>query len=134
MELTDFHQVDCCRCGVLFAFSEKYESERRGDHEIFYCPNGHGNHYPGKSKIEKLQDEILLRNAEIARREATETRLRDELATEERRRRSLKGKVTLIRNRIARGACPCCRSKFPDLENHMKTKHPNYAKGKKVKA
>jgi hypothetical protein len=124
----------CCTCGVVFGMTREYMNRKREKKTGFFCPNGHQQFYLGKNDAEKLREVIAERDLEIARRSATETRLRDELETAERQRRSLKGKVTLIRKRIARGACPCCHSSFPDLHKHLKDKHPEYAEKGLVKS
>jgi hypothetical protein len=37
-----------------------------------------------------------------------------------------KGQKTRIKNRIARGVCPCCNRSFADLGAHMQQKHPHF--------
>ena len=53
---------DCCRCGVAFGMTQDFEARRRDDHKSFYCPNGHGQSYRGKTahekKIEQLESRV----------------------------------------------------------------------------
>jgi len=45
--------IGCAQCGVVFSMPEQLEEKRRADHGEFYCPNGHSNYFPGKTKQEK---------------------------------------------------------------------------------
>jgi hypothetical protein len=53
--------------------------------------------------------------------------MQDERDTAERRRRAEKAAKTKIKNRVAKGVCPCCNRTFQNLADHMKSKHPDYA-------
>jgi hypothetical protein len=115
--------MECPVCGVVYGLNERMRShaEERGNSEItWYCTNGHSLVYPGKSEAQKLR-------AKLNRAEATNTHLRDQRDATERSRRALKGQVTKVKNRVAKGVCPCCNRSFPDLHAHMQTKHPDYA-------
>lgn len=113
----DFHVESCYQCGVLFAFpidlyGSLLKSRERGS---FYCPNGHQQHYLGKSDAEKAAE------ATRAQREA-ELRLqveRDQRLASER-------ELKRIKQRSKGGACPCCKRSFVQLARHMKTQHPNF--------
>lgn len=61
MELSiNFVSITCCytNCGITWAHPSKYDQEKRRDHTIFYCPNGHPQSYPGQSDLEKVQVEL----------------------------------------------------------------------------
>lgn len=112
---------DCYSCGVPFAMSESLYNEAIKDHSRwFYCPNGHSQHFIGKT------DEQLERERRI-RAEATEQALRDQLAASERSKAALKGVVTKTKRRIGKGVCPCCNRHFTNVERHMESRHPEYA-------
>ena len=49
---------ECCNCYALFAMTVEFKAKRLKDHGWFYCPAGHKQYYTGKSKEEKLQDEL----------------------------------------------------------------------------
>lgn len=125
-ELVQFHYLSCAACGIPFAVTTEFESSRREDHETFFCPSGHSNFYPQQSKTEQIQKQL---DAERKRREWVE---RDLVAAQrdrdhnERRRRAAQGKATLLKKRIGKGSCPCCKAKFPDLQAHIAEKHPGY--------
>jgi len=111
--------IECAKCGITFAMPSVYERARRNDHDTFYCPSGHGNHFPGKSEEEKLRDRLAsernLREGAERRADATERSLR-----------ATKGVITKMKKRIGAGVCPCCNRHFTALERHMATQHPEY--------
>ncbi len=55
--------IECASCGLPFGITEAFQERRRNDHVGFMCPNGHSNVYSGKSKAEKLQDQVEQENA-----------------------------------------------------------------------
>ena len=105
---------------VLFGMPEWLEHARQVDHQTFYCPLGHPNHYPaGKTESERLRDQL---NAEIA----YSKRKSEALEREKRLHAATKGELTKTKNRIANGVCPCCNRSFAQLTRHMKSQHPEY--------
>lgn len=50
--------IECAECSIHFAIPKVYKNNRLEDHKTFYCPNKHGNYYPGKSEIEKLSEKF----------------------------------------------------------------------------
>ena len=56
--LSSEFEVLTCSCGATYALPKSFLSERRDDHETFYCPNGHRRHYPQMSDEEKLQQQL----------------------------------------------------------------------------
>jgi hypothetical protein len=121
--------LTCCHegCGVVFAVPRWWETKRREDHTSWYCPNGHAQHFPGKSEAEKLRERLRWaeeRAAQVAR---------DKQALEA-QRRAAKGQATRLRRRIANGVCPCCKRSFQDVRRHIATKHPGYAEKEKESA
>ena len=111
-----FDTETCITCGVVFTLPSELVVQRRRDHTNFYCPNGHSQFYPGKSDVELAREALA---AEKSRHAETLARLND--TTIERDK---------IKKRIAGGTCPCCNRSFIRLARHMKTKHPNFVKGK----
>lgn len=55
----------CCNCGILFAMTSYFVSERRKDEKWFYCPNGHSQHY-APSEATELKEKLRKREAELA--------------------------------------------------------------------
>ena len=116
----------CVDCGVPFGVDREYARERKRDHRTFYCPNGHGQHWPQKTDAEKERE----------RREQTERELgyarhqRDSARTEaEFQRRSAaaeKGHRTRTLNLIKAGVCPICKQRnFTNVRRHMEMQHPD---------
>lgn len=112
--------VACCNCGVMFGVPERLRAARREDHGSFYCPNGHGNHYPAKNEAEQLRERLQ-------QAEAQATHWRDQAEAAERSARSQRGENTKLRRRVANGVCPCCKRSFANLHRHMAGQHPDYA-------
>lgn len=115
-------------CGISFAVPDRWQEQKRNDHSIFYCPNGHQRAYNGESEEEKLRREnqrLVQKRAELE----DDIRDRDaKLENERKRSTAFKGHVTRIKNRVSNGVCPCCNRTFRDLSRHMATKHKDYHK------
>lgn len=122
--------VTCAECGVEFAIPTPWEKSLRESHARFYCPAGHPLSYGGETEAERLKKEAdaLRKRLEFQRNETEAQRRRVE--TQKRRAAAARGQTTRIRNRIAKGQCPCCGRGFADLAAHMSTKHPDYAEPK----
>jgi hypothetical protein len=111
----ELYVSDCAACGVVFAMTVELENRRRKDRDSFYCPNGHGMHFTGKT------DEQKLREAE-AREVALQDQLRASIAEGE----ATRAVLLRDRSRIANGVCPCCNRSFENVRRHISTKHPDY--------
>lgn len=112
---------ECCNCHTRFAMSQDLYTCRREDHKVFYCPQGHGQHYTGESDLEREKRQRIAAQARLARTE-------DELNMERRSLIAYKGHLTRARNKIAAGDCPVptCGKHFANVREHMKFKHPEY--------
>lgn len=124
---TTFQTEICCSCGVAFALDSDYMRRRRNDHAWFYCPNGHKQHYTGKTDadIERERAEQAERRLANARED---TRIaRAEQVTTRRQLSAARGQLTKTKNRVAKGVCPCCNRSFANVARHMAGQHPNYA-------
>ena len=84
--------VECCNCHMLFAVTKGFNDERRKDHEYFYCPAGHAQHYPGKSNEQKLRERL-----EEEQRCCISAR--EEANAIERRLRATRGVVTKLKKK-----------------------------------
>lgn len=124
------HIIECAACSIDFGIGADFMAKRRNDHENFYCPNGHSNHYPGPSAAEKEQKR-LERELEAARSLATrESRRRADAEQSARRHdyaaRAAKGQLTKTKKRIAAGVCPCCNRTFQNVARHIAGQHPEF--------
>jgi hypothetical protein len=55
--MNEVHET-CCNCGIGFCLPTPLYEARKKDHGTFYCPNGHGQHYIGKTDDEKKIDRL----------------------------------------------------------------------------
>jgi len=79
--------IVCSQCGISWGVPLEYQEERLEDHQIFYCPNGHAQHYPSRStEMERLRRQL----ASYQRR----------YNASERSRSALKGRITRLRNKL----------------------------------
>lgn len=141
VETTTFTVISCCNCGVQFGITESFERWRRKDHEWFYCPAGHAQHYSGENETEKLRSQLAAKDREIAaqrsRVEAEQRRVteaREQRDTVTRSLRATRAVVTRTKKKIVAGRCPCCSHQFKDLKVQMATQHPAYDPEKAVAA
>lgn len=112
----------CPTCHIVYGLPRDLYNARREDHRQVYCPNGHTWWYTGETEAQKLR-------RRLERAEASATHQRDQREAAERSNRALKGVITKTKRRVGKGACPCCTRSFPNLADHMATKHPDYAEG-----
>jgi len=107
---------DCFKCGVLFAMTEDLWDRCQRDHsKSFYCPNGHGMVFTGKTDRQKLKEA-----------EAREVALKDQLGAAVREAEQMRQALLRDRQRFANGVCPCCNRTFSNVRRHMATQHPDY--------
>lgn len=121
-------RIVCCHqgCGLVFAVYEQWVTDRRRDHLWFYCPNGHHQHFSGKSDIEQAREEAeRLRQRSERLREHAET-LRSEVQSQRHKVIAERAAKTRFKNkllRVHRGVCPECNRSFVNLKRHMECKH-----------
>lgn len=58
--MSEFSQLNCSYCGVLFAIEQGYRDKRKDDGKSFYCPNGHSIYFTDSNQeiIKKLESEV----------------------------------------------------------------------------
>jgi hypothetical protein len=106
----------CCSCGVLFAMGSDLHCQRRRDGKLFYCPNGHEQHYTAEKNAQE----------KLAAAEAAATAARDQLGAAVREAEKVRVNLLRDRHRVANGVCPCCNRYFPQVHQHMRTQHPEF--------
>lgn len=109
----------CISCGVPIAMPSEMFDRRVKDQRTFYCPNGHSQHFTGKTEAQKLRDRLRVAESNV-------TFYRDQLEASERSKRAIRGHLTRIKRRIANGVCPCCNRSFKDVQRHMDSQHPEF--------
>jgi hypothetical protein len=118
----------CTECGILMAIPLEFDARLRSTHRNFYCLNGHPQHYAGKTEIENLREKCKrLEDDRDWWSDQFESE-REAHATTEARRRAEKAAKTKMKNRIAKGVCPCCNRHFENLQRHIESEHPDYVK------
>lgn len=121
-----FTTIDCSQCGVTFALTADFEHRRRQDHVTFYCPNGHGQVFSGKSDVQIEKEKAIRLQQMLDQERAAATASRLDRHKLERRLTAAKGQQTKLRKRIAAGTCPECDVSFADLASHMAHEHPAF--------
>ena len=119
----------CCACGILFAVDGDYDRRRREDHKDFHCPNGHPQHYTGKTEAQRQRQRAEQAEAKAARLQAHADQQAAEIGYQQRRASALKGHLTRMRRRIAAGVCPvpgCQRTGLTQTLRHIAAKHPDW--------
>jgi len=121
-EFVDMVMEECCACGTPFMIPKRMKTALLNSKQTFYCPNGHGQSYVGKTEAEKLKEKLAAIEAE---KEKREQELQDMWLDELSQRQKLEKQI----KRVHKGVCPCCNRTFVNLQRHMATKHPEI-KGK----
>ena len=116
---TELITEECCSCGVIFAMPKTLQEKYIENGKSFYCPMGHTMCYTestGKKlrqAQERLREQRAYASTLIEQRDGALKRVSVH-----------KGLITRMKNRVRNGVCIHCNRHFADLENHMKTKHP----------
>ena len=98
-------KITCCAegCHVPFWITSAHVSRLRETHELFYCPNGHQQHFSQETEEEKFK---RLYEKEQERRFAAEDRARSNYSNYEQQIRftaAQKGLVTKLRRKLGEG-------------------------------
>lgn len=124
----------CYRCKTDIYMPEAlYNAAHRGNIS-FWCPYGHEQIFAkGKTEAElykaegdKLRQQLQRAEQRIAEKDDAIAAERDGKEAARRQAAAARGQVTKLKNRAARGVCPCCSRHFTNLERHMTTKHPDF--------
>lgn len=107
----------CCNCGIPWLMPKNYRDMLVQTHDRFFCPNGHGQSYYGKTEAEKLKDQLRQKENELAQTVTAKIQIENQL-----------DKANKKLKRVAAGQCPCCDKTYVHLSNHMAKKHPEFKK------
>lgn len=117
----------CCTCGVSFAMPEMLRAKALADHDRwFYCPNGHSQHFTGKTEEEKLRERLEREQARAGRLASERDQLEAARRAQAARATRFKNDRDRERRRAAHGVCPCCGRTFKQLARHMASQHPGF--------
>ena len=50
--------ITCAECGCIFGLTPHFIKQRREDHQYFYCPKQHVNHYPAETEADRLRKDL----------------------------------------------------------------------------
>ena len=119
---------DCYICGVVFALTPQFMSERRASGASFSCPNGHSMFYPKGERQDEREKRVLRLELDAARREVERQRGARKWAESRAHGANIvagkaKAAHRRLEHRIACGVCPKCNRTFRQLAAHMKSKH-----------
>lgn len=133
--LTDFTTLVICTCpacGVRHAIPADLNHQAKLSRgqlgRQIYCPNGHSWHYTGKTDADREREAREAAERQVLYLQNRRTELETRLEHAKHEIRGQKAAKTRIKNRIAKGVCPCCNRTFQDLQRHMTTQHPEFAK------
>jgi hypothetical protein len=117
--------TSCFVCGCVVAMESGQYNRFLESHETFYCPSGHAQHFTGKTEAQKRAERA---EAEAERLRNTANYYQREATVQRHRANAQKAAKSRLKNKIARGQCPCCQEEFRDLAGHMVKEHPKYGR------
>lgn len=116
----------CPTCGIVYGIPATFADDCRSSGKSYYCPNGHTLSWRDTdADKQRKRAERAEKDRDYWQKE--ERRMREEKTSAEHRERAQKAAKTKLKNRIAKGVCPCCNRHFVNVERHMQTKHPEFA-------
>ncbi len=122
--------VTCHKCSGVYGLSSRFDREKHEKGGSWHCPYCDVSTVYRTSENERLKQELAKTIHRAEQREAAlrdEAKYANELAVRaEHARRGEKAAKTRIKNRIAKGICPCCNRGFGNLGQHMREKHPEF--------
>ena len=119
--------VECAACCMPFAVPKRFITDRRNDHQTFFCPWGHRNVFTGASEAELLKAELEQERRRIEFLKREKEQVKNELHGAKIQLSKTKNQLARTKHRVGNGVCPCCNRTFVKLGQHMKTKHPDYS-------
>lgn len=127
-ESTTLVTEECCNCGVLFAITADMQDRLVQSHAQFYCPNGHGQSYTGKTEAQKQRERAERAEEGKAYLRAQLDQAQAEAEHQRQRAAGYKGAMAKAKRRSAKGMCPVpgCRRHFVNVQSHVERQHPDF--------
>ena len=122
----ELETVHCGTCGGVYALGKRYIEKKYEEGGYWTCPYCGSSWGYGQSEMSRLKKR--LENSESGLK-SERNKLAAEKARHDQTKMSLRGQKAAksrIKNRIAKGVCPCCNRYFENLHSHIEKKHPNY--------
>lgn len=114
---------DCYSCGVTFAMPADLRARRLEDHRNFWCPNGHSQHYVGKTEAQKAEEQAERYKVQRDNMTRQLAQADQRLAEAKRSHAATKGQLTRAVKRSEKGVCLHCNRHFVNVEKHMRGQH-----------
>lgn len=125
--MSDYVTISCYRCGERFGLARDSHAHLSRSSQLFWCPNGHQQHFPlGPTEAQKLQEQLDAERRRAQRAEQRVAQEQDRASHHKARAAAYKGQVTRIKRRVGAGICPCCNRHFANLSRHMAGQHPDF--------
>jgi hypothetical protein len=126
MQVTvDLVVMTCGECGTVYGMNRPVYDERHQQGGQFFCTNGHPRVFR-ETDVQRLTKELAKKDQQLAAERERAAAARAETAAAERRVSAQKAVTTRLKNKVAKGECPCCGKLFVDLHEHMKSEHPEF--------
>jgi hypothetical protein len=124
MTFTGELTIVTCWCGIVYALPSDLRSHQLREHDAgrshaIFCPLGHESIPSGESRAAKLERQLAAVRASHDQTQADLRETRNKLNAE-------KAVKSRLKNRIAKGKCPCCDGTFANLRRHMTRLHPEF--------
>jgi Zn finger protein HypA/HybF involved in hydrogenase expression len=120
--------MECGKCGGVYAITERFREEcfntKRGHWNCPYCQSSWT--YSGKTEAQQLRDELDNEKRKTQWAKGDASWARGEMHKAKRATIAQKAAKTRIKNRIAKGVCPCCNRYFADVHAHLHNEHPDF--------
>lgn len=126
LSYTETLEVTRCWCGIALAVPENLLRHAHNDGQTIYCPLGHQFSWR-ETEADRLKKKL---NTAEEQRLAAEQRASfwyDEHEREKKSHSTTKGQLTKAKKRANNGVCQECHRSFPDLAEHVRSKHPDQA-------
>lgn len=115
-----------CKCEVWLP-DELHKAAKTSSAISFFCSYGHSAVFrEGPTDADKFRQERDRLAQRLAEKDDEIRRQRELREGTERQLSAARGRVTRIKNRVAKGVCPCCNRSFDNLHWHMTTQHPTF--------
>lgn len=128
-ETVELSVINCGECGGTYAINDRYRKQKAqqgGGWNCPYCKCNWGYWSDNDTEIGRLKNQLKSAEKRVEWAENGRRKAQQRAERTERRRRAEKAAKTRIKNRVAKGVCPCCNRHFENLHRHMQTKHPDY--------
>jgi hypothetical protein len=117
--------MTCGECGVIYGMCRTQYDHCKAHGTGFFCTHGHSRIFR-ESDVQRLTRELAKKDQQLAAKVQEIATTREERDKAQRSVTAQKAVVTRLKNKAARGECPCCGKLFADLHEHMKAEHPDF--------